>query len=207
MAFPWNDDKNAEQTRKPSRGGGRTHGGCPWAQDDDEDMFQRGPPSSRGTRGNRNKSAHAAPVPVPRSPYKPGVSGAPWAADQQQSWDKPANSYGAGVGADMGAPPNGADYGGYYGSGADPLPDEIDYGYAPQPTASMPVGRSPQRGGGGGAPWAQDNDEPMMTVSQAAFRGGNMRSAPPSRGHNAPALSAKEMKAKMQGAGNLLSWN
>lgn len=202
MAFPWNDDsKNADADRKSSRGG-RRQGACPWAQDDDEDMFQRGPPSSRGPRANRT-NLNAAPAPLPRTPYKPETSGAPWAADHQLQWDKPSNSYGAGLGVPA-APPY-ESYGGDDMTRAEPLPDESDYGYTSQSIPSMPIGRSPMRGGGA-APWALDSDEPMMSVSQAAFRSGGRTSAPPSRG-NGPTLSAKEMKAKMQGAGNLLSWN
>jgi hypothetical protein len=56
------------------------------------------------------------------------------------------------------------------------------------------------------APWAVDDGEPMMSVSQAAYRGGKPLAAKPGT-HNAPPMNAKEMKAKMQGAGNLLSWN
>ena len=85
--------------------------------------------------------------------------------------------------------------------GAEPLPDE--YGYdAPR----MPMPKA--RGGGGAVPLALEDSEPMMSVSQAAYRGGlsSRGGVPPSRG-GGPVLSAKEMKAKMQGAGNLLSWN
>ena len=48
------------------------------------------------------------------------------------------------------------------------------------------------------APWAVDDGEPMMSVSQAAYRGGKPLAAKPGT-HNAPPMNAKEMKAKMEG--------
>jgi len=190
--------------RKPSRSG-RPQGGCPWAQDDDSNQFSRGPPTSGGGHGGNGGLPVAAP---PRTAYKPQANaGAPWASDDQPVWSKPQNSYGAGLNVN---PPSGAD--GYQGhdhhSYAEPLPDDdYDYGYG-QPPPSMPMGRTPQARGGGGAPWAVDDAEPMMSVAQSAYRGNNASrggSAAPVRG--GPTFSAKEMKAKMQGAGNLLSWN
>jgi hypothetical protein len=168
-------------------------------------MFERGPPSRKGVRAtNRNHTTSAAPVsvPIPRSPYKPEASGSPWAADHQLQWDKPANSYGAGLGVPVSAPKS------FRGDGttqAEPLSDGIVNGYTSQLTRSMPVGRSPTQRGAG-APWALDADEPMMSVSQAAFRGSTGRTSAPDGG-SGPTLSAKDMKAKMQGAGNLLSWD
>jgi hypothetical protein len=138
----------------------------------------------------------------PRTSYKPqGTSGTPWASDDPTAWEKPANAYGAGL---AGGAPRGAPTGGY-----DDEYGQDDYGYD-QPPTSMPLRQpmKPVQPGRGGAPWAVDDGEPMLSVSQAAYRGGESRGGgvPPSRG-NMPSLSAKEMKAKMQGAGNLLSWN
>lgn len=195
--------RNADQVRKPSRSG-RPQGCCPWAQDDDSNQFQRGPPSSRGARGvAANMGPNQGP---PRTSYKPqGSAGTPWASDDPTAWDKPANAYGAGLAG--GGAPCVAPTGGY--------DDEYEQDdYCDHPPPCMPV-RQPMKAVqpvGRGAPWAVDDGEPMMSVSQAAYRGGGSRGggAPPSSGSivpGGPALSAKEMKAKMQGAGNLLSWN
>jgi hypothetical protein len=189
-----------DMPRKPSRGG-PVQGGCPWAQDSDTDPFARGPPSSRGGRGGA-KGYAGPPVQPPRTAYKPqGSGGAPWASDEPSVWEKPVNGYGAGLNIGGGAPaPSAYDMDPY----AEPLPDDGEYGYG---APSMPMPKAHGRGGGGGAPWALEQSEPMMSVSQAAYRGGlaSRGGAPPSRG--GPTLSAKDMKAKMQGAGNLLSWN
>lgn len=149
-----------------------------------------------------------APAAAPRTAYKPQAAGAPWASDDQPVWEKPQNSYGSGLNRAPTSPPRGADLGyqGYDQPYAEPLPDDDDYGYG-QPPPSMPIGRPPQARGGGGAPWAVDDAEPMMSVNQSAYRGNVSRGDSAALPRTGPTLSAKEMKAKMQGAGNLLSWN
>ena len=147
---------------KPSRGG-QARGTCPWAQDSDTNQFARGPPSSRGKRGDGYGGASA--VAPTRTSFKPqGSSSAPWAADEAPVWDKPMNAYGAGLNA---APASGYGYGN--NQYAEPLPDDDDYGYG-APPPSMPVARSPMqgRGGGGAAPWATDENEPIISVSRSS---------------------------------------
>jgi len=54
--------------------------GCPWAQDDDIDVYQRGPPTSRGPNKPINVLSSDS-IPALRPIKAPQHSGPPWAAD------------------------------------------------------------------------------------------------------------------------------
>jgi hypothetical protein len=54
--------------------------GCPWAQDDDIDVYQRGPPTSRGLNKPINVLSSDS-IPALRPIKAPQHSGPPWAAD------------------------------------------------------------------------------------------------------------------------------
>ena len=190
--------------RRPSQSSraGPPQRGCPWAQDEDaaEQQFQRGPPSGKNLRAGARDVPPAPQMGGPPASYKPkGISSAPWASDEQTPWEKPANSYGAGL---VGVPQTNQHnpYGKAYADG-----DFDEYDESPPRAMPMQTGRLPMKPVQV-APWAVDDGEPMMSVSQAAYRGGKPLTAKPGT-HNAPPMNAKEMKAKMQGAGNLLSWN
>mmetsp|Transcript_19954 Transcript_19954/g.66483 ORF Transcript_19954/g.66483 Transcript_19954/m.66483 type:complete len:221 (+) Transcript_19954:500-1162(+) len=218
MSFPWCDDQAEKQAvvRRPQSKSGA--GGCPWAQDDDADEFKRGPPSNRGKRtGIPNQSPQYEAAGKPLSMKPSGGQGPPWAATDADSWAPPSNAYGAGVlmppkGAELHVP---YDHAPYY---AQPLPDEVDYPeidyHEPAP---RPMDAYKYRGA---APWAQDEEEPMVSVSKSSFAAPKSVNQPSqihqSSNHidNATAqrvtaetrLAAKAIRARMQGAGNVLTW-
>lgn len=199
MAFNFSENTadGPDMARKASRGGprpGASGGGCPWAQDDDAGQFTRGPPS-RPRRGNqRAETAQATQAPRPFKPVK--QSGVPWATEDQSSWGQPANAIGAGLSSGH-MPPQDMRYDCSSATAAENMPPQ----YA-EPMHAAPPARKVAP-----APWALDDGaaEPMMTVNQASFcavsRGGVRAGAGP------PAeLTAQAIKAKMQGAGNPISW-
>uniref|UniRef100_A0A7S0EUV8 Uncharacterized protein n=1 Tax=Hanusia phi TaxID=3032 RepID=A0A7S0EUV8_9CRYP len=219
MSFPWSDDQVDRQVvvRRPNSKSGA--GGCPWAQDNDADEFKRGPPSNRGKRtGISGHSPQYETAGKPLANKSAAGQGPPWAATDADSWAPPANAYGAGVQL----PPKGAelhvpyDHSPYY---AQPLPDEVDY---PEIDYHQPVSR-PMDGNKfkGAAPWAQDEGEPMVSVSKSSFAAPKSVYAPPQM-HNQASnyidhaeaqrataetrLAAKAIRARMQGSGNVLTW-
>ena len=179
--------------RKPSRAGARpAASSCPWAQDDDANMFARGPPSSNGLRGGRlGTKSSAVAYTNDRISYKPVANaGVPWAAGDEGAWEKPNNAYGAGI---VGMPRE-----------VDLIRDDGDY-EPMQYAQPSPMVRKPAQG----APWALDTDEPMLSVSQSSYRGGGSRGGiPPSRADGrTAAVTAKANKVRMQGQSGLLSWD
>jgi len=78
---------------------------CPWAQDTDAQQFKRGPPS-RDVRSPGNPINHTgygveAPTRLSKKPSGKAIAGVPWAQDQEDSYSKPSNAIGAGLGAGL----------------------------------------------------------------------------------------------------------
>lgn len=206
MAFNFSENTadGPDMARKASRAGprpGTSGGGCPWAQDDDAGQFTRGPPS-RAKRGNQ-RAETAQATQAPRA-FKPAAqSDVPWATEDQSSWGQPANAIGAGLGCGRSTrtPPHEMRYDCGGATAAENMP--------PQYAAPVMHAAAAARKAAAAAPvpWAVDDGaaEPIMSVQQASFRSASRGGARAGAGPPAE-LTAQAIKAKMQGAGNPISW-
>ncbi len=204
---PWAQD-DSESGQAPSRAVGKQD--APWAHDEDDSVYRQ-PNNAYGAGVRAVGAPNVVESAVRHVPKAPQGQNAPWAKDEDSSiYQQPVNGYGAGLHGHENRPPPGNPQPRrpVKGQGDSPWAQDNDQAvYRPAPNA---YGAGVQMGGGEAPPPRRGGhrtdagDDAYLAPANGYGAGqedGGLQA------HLDAKQSARAIRTKMSGAGNVLSWS